>query len=45
MKSHNEMVSELMSDPAFKAEKDTLESEFALFDKLLKARKLFSKIL
>ncbi|MBS1254608.1 MAG: Antitoxin HigA1 [Deltaproteobacteria bacterium] len=39
MKSHNEMVSKWMQDHNFKAEYDALESEFALFDELLKARK------
>jgi transcriptional regulator with XRE-family HTH domain len=39
MQSHNEMVYEWMQDPEFKHEYDALEAEFALFDKLLKARK------
>ncbi len=39
MKSHNEMVSEWMKDPMFKAEYDALEDKFALFDELIRARK------
>jgi transcriptional regulator with XRE-family HTH domain len=38
MKNHDQMVSEWMKDPSFKKEYDRLEPEFALFDKLLKAR-------
>jgi len=39
MKTHEEMVAGWMRDPEFQAEYDALESEFALFDELLKARK------
>ena len=39
IKSHNEMISEWMEYPVFKAEYDALENEFALFDELIKARK------
>ena len=38
MKSHDEMVAEWMKDPAFKKEYDGLESQFRLFDELLRAR-------
>lgn len=38
-KRHDEMVSEWMKDPKFKAEYDSLEDEFALFDELIKARR------
>ena len=38
MKSHDEMVADWMKDPAFKQEYDALESQFALFDELLRAR-------
>ena len=38
MKTHDEMVAEWMKDPAFKMAYDALESEFSLFDELLKAR-------
>ena len=39
MKTHDEMVAEWLQDPAFKAEYDSLEEEFALFDALVEARK------
>lgn len=39
MKSHSEMISGWMKDPAFRAEYDALEAEFALFDELIRARK------
>lgn len=39
MKSHEEMLNEWKKDPAFKQEYDALETEFSLFDELLKARK------
>jgi len=38
-KTHDEMVSDWMKDPEFKAAYDALEDEFALFDECLKARK------
>ena len=38
MKTHDEMVNEWMRDPAFKKEYHALDSEFALFDELIKAR-------
>ena len=38
MKTHDEMINEWMQDFAFKKEYDALESEFALFDELIKAR-------
>ncbi len=38
MKTHDEMINEWMRDPAFKKEYDALESEFVLFDELIKAR-------
>ena len=38
MKTHDEMINEWMEDPTFKKEYDALESEFALFDELIKAR-------
>ena len=38
MKTHEEMISKWMEDSAFKKEYDALESEFTLFDELLKAR-------
>ena len=40
MKTHDEMVNEWMQDPAFKNEYDALESEFVVFDELLKARNI-----
>ena len=39
MKTHEEMVSEWMQDPAFVQEYNALEEEFSLFDELLRARK------
>lgn len=39
LKTHNEMVAEWMSDPAFKAEYDSLEEEFQLLREMLHARK------
>lgn len=39
MKTHDEMVADWKKDPAFKAEYDALEDEFALFDEAIKARK------
>jgi transcriptional regulator with XRE-family HTH domain len=39
MKTHDEMAAEWMPDPAFRAEYDSLEEEFGLFDALVKARK------
>jgi transcriptional regulator with XRE-family HTH domain len=38
MKTHERMIARWRKDPAFKAEYDALEPEFALFDELLKAR-------
>ena len=38
MKTHDEMVNEWMRDPAFKKKYHALDSEFALFDELIKAR-------
>ena len=38
MKTHERMIARWKKDPAFKAEYDALEQEFALFDELLKAR-------
>ena len=38
MKKHNDMVAEWMKDPAFKAEYDALEDEFAFFEELVRAR-------
>lgn len=38
MKSHDQMVAEWMKDTAFKQEYEALESQFALFDELLKGR-------
>jgi predicted transcriptional regulator len=39
MKSHEEMIMSWMQDPNFRREYNALESEFSLFDELLKARK------
>ena len=39
MKTHDEMVAKWLQDPGFKAEYDSLEEEFALFDALVEARK------
>lgn len=39
MKTHREMINEWMQDPEFVAEYDALAEEFALFDKMLKAKK------
>ena len=39
MKTHREMLDEWMKEPEFVAEYDALADEFALFDKMLKARK------
>lgn len=38
MKTHKEMIAGWKKDPAFKAEYDALDEEFAMFDELLKAR-------
>jgi transcriptional regulator with XRE-family HTH domain len=38
MKTHEEMVKKILSDPDVKAEYDALAEEFALFDELLAAR-------
>ncbi len=38
MKTHEEMIAQWKKDPEFRREYDSLEEEFALFDKLLKAR-------
>lgn len=38
MKTHEAMIAKWKKDPAFKAEYDALEEEFAMFDELLKAR-------
>ena len=38
MRSHKAMIANWKKDPAFKAEYDALEPEFAMFDELLKAR-------
>ena len=37
-KTHDEMVSEWMKDPAFREEYDKLEAEFQLLDDILAAR-------
>ncbi|WGL96524.1 helix-turn-helix domain-containing protein [Arsenophonus nasoniae] len=37
--THDEMVAKWMKDPAFKAEYDAIEEEFALLDEILLARK------
>ena len=39
MKKHKELIDEWMQEPEFVAEYDALADEFALFDKMLKARK------
>ncbi len=39
MTEHNNMMEKWKKDPAFMAEYDALEDEFALLDELLKARK------
>lgn len=39
MKTHRELINEWMQEPEFVAEYDALTEEFALFDKMLKARK------
>jgi len=39
MKSHEEMINGWIQDPDFRNEYNALESEFLLFDELLKARK------
>ncbi|MCY3668070.1 MAG: hypothetical protein OXH81_20580 [Gemmatimonadetes bacterium] len=39
MKKHKELIDEWMQEPEFVAEYDALAEEFALFDKMLKARK------
>lgn len=39
MKSHDEMINQWKQDPEFKKEYEQLETEFQLFDELLKARK------
>ena len=39
MKTHRELLDEWMKEPEFVAEYDALAEEFALFDKMLKARK------
>ena len=36
--AHDKMINEWMRDPEFKREYDALESEFVLFDELIKAR-------
>ena len=38
MKTHDEMVSEWMKDPEFKAEYDALGESFTLFDELIRMR-------
>lgn len=38
-KTHEEMVSKWMNDPAFKAEYDVLEEEYQLLKEMLRARK------
>ena len=40
MKTHREMINEWMKDPEFVAEYDALADEFALFDEILRARKM-----
>lgn len=40
MKTHDEMIADWQRDPAFRAEYDALEDEFALFDELLRAREM-----
>lgn len=39
LKTHKEMISEWMTDPAFVQEYDALEESFSLYDELLRARK------
>ena len=39
MKTHRELLDEWMKEPEFVAEYDALAEEFALFDKMLKAKK------
>lgn len=39
MKTHKELLDEWMKESEFVAEYDALADEFALFDKMLKARK------
>jgi len=38
MLTHKELTKKMLSDPAVKAEYDSLKEEFSLFDELLKAR-------
>ena len=38
MKVHEHLIAKWRKDPAFRAEYDALDREFALFDELLKAR-------
>ena len=38
MKTHEEMISEWLKAPEFKAEYDALEEKFTLFDELIKKR-------
>ena len=38
MKTHDQLITNWRKDPAFTAEYDALEDEFALFDELLNAR-------
>ncbi len=39
MMTHDELIKKMLSNPAVKAEYDSLEEEFTLLDELLKARK------
>jgi len=39
-KTHDEMVTEWMNDPAFRAEYDALEDEYVLLKEMLHARKI-----
>ena len=38
MLAHDELIKQMLSNPEVKAEYDSLEDEFSLFDELLKAR-------
>ncbi len=38
MLAHDELIKKMLSNPEVRAEYDSLEDEFALFDELLKAR-------
>jgi len=40
MLSHNDLVKKMLENPSVKKEYDALESEFALFTEMIKARRL-----